>query len=267
MSTITPHSAPTPILTLPTELLLQISFYVLSQPPQTGTITRGSLRKRIPSFLNRETCLDYSYVPSHNLRLLLVCRRFHRELYNLAYQMTTFTLPSHPHETISNQTDDMLQNIRKLVVECPWSQVVRWQYPFDKECLLLDELSIFRPPGRAGDQDMASFLLRLQYVKMLVLSVRHASVLEQIHRSVPTTPRDEYRKLIGQMLKLDHYERYDAPGAPDVARSWWNWSYDGEAHTIRFTAREPMPVMPEEEYLILIKPRVDEIMLNPDDQE
>jgi hypothetical protein len=61
-------------------------------------------------------------------------------------------------------------------------------------------------------------------------------------------------------MKEDHYQRYDAPDAPNLEATWWDWCYSPDYSHITFEAQPPRPILPEEEYMLLMKPKVDALM-------
>lgn len=61
-------------------------------------------------------------------------------------------------------------------------------------------------------------------------------------------------------MKEDHFQRYDAPGAPNVEACWWGWQLNSLVDTITFTAQAPRPALLEEDYMLLMKPKVDAMM-------
>ncbi|KAF1925688.1 uncharacterized protein M421DRAFT_7708 [Didymella exigua CBS 183.55] len=72
--------------------------------------------------------------------------------------------------------------------------------------------------------------------------------------------RSHYCKLIGAIMKEDHFQIYDALGAPNIEATWWGWHLSTQADMITFAAQNSRPVLPEEEYMLLMKPKVDAMM-------
>lgn len=240
-----------PFFSLPTELRLHIAVYVLEQSPSTGFVASqgpyGPLSKHIRCF-----SLNKRYTAAANLTILLVCRQFRNDFTRLAFQKTIFVLPINPSRFIVDNSDALLRNVRRLAIQCHRDIITSWhEYPFDRECLKLDELHV----GMMGSPDtieMVRLLRRLKNVKRIRF-IRDRGVL---YTSLPS-----YNSLIGRMLKEDHYQRYDAPNAPNVESTWWIWSLNKEDQHLTLLAQEPKPVMEEEKYMLLVKPLVNDVMI------
>jgi hypothetical protein len=69
------------------------------------------------------------------------------------------------------------------------------------------------------------------------------------------------------MLKEDHYQRYDVPGAPNVEKTWWVWGYDYVDNTFELVAQPPKPVLPEAEYIEFVAPMVRRLMSDMEVEE
>ena len=78
--------------------------------------------------------------------------------------------------------------------------------------------------------------------------------------------RTWYNRLIGLILKTDHYERYDRfPSNPE--KTWWTWKYDELAHTFTLDACEPKAFVGEESYMLQILPLMEELRENMEREE
>jgi hypothetical protein len=62
------------------------------------------------------------------------------------------------------------------------------------------------------------------------------------------------------MYKEDHYQRYDAPDAPDVGHVWFEPSFVEKDLSIGLVAKAPQPVVVEEEYMNAIKSKIEELV-------
>lgn len=253
MTEVIPRAA---FSSLPAELRLQIADYALEQLPNAGLI-----RKRVPSrgfspdSRSRRAfwclCIDPSYSAASNLSILLVCRQFRADFTRLAFERTTFSLLAHPVRVIADQTGSLLRIVRKLVLQCRWSYIAFWDtQPFNTEGIDLDELVVSVIGGFDALQ-LSRLLRRLRNIKVL--------------KFIPDETTDweisvEYNRLVGAILKEDHYRRYDAPKAPELESTWWEWNYNKEDNYFILKAQEPKPIMEEEAYMILMKPKVDEVM-------
>jgi hypothetical protein len=225
------------ILSLPTELRLEIGSYVFQQN-------------------GHPILLDSA---SSNLQPLLVCRQFHREWTDLAFGLTTFKLCEKTMPNVQQLPDSRLRLIRKVVIAADLSNVDDWKkYPFNKECMRLDELCLC-PSSMLGRKDgmvsLLDLLWRLQHVKKL----RVFSDFSQV-KFPEAHFKGAYGVLVGSMYKEDHYRRYDAPDAPSAKDLWWEPSMNEPDGSYDFLPCEPVPFMPEDEYLLMMKPKIDKLM-------
>ncbi|KAH8724235.1 hypothetical protein GQ44DRAFT_283458 [Phaeosphaeriaceae sp. PMI808] len=222
---------------LPTELRLQIAAYALEQEANIGMLRWQGNR------------LDNTYSASEQLSLLLVCRRFQRDFTNLAYQMTTFVFVNKALPVIGDQLNERLKYLRKLTIRCygSWLPLRDWgNYPFDNAAIHLDELCIVSEhPSYTA---LAILMRRLRNVKIL--------------RVLPETGDLGllYGQLVGAMYKHDHHRRYDAEDAPDLGFTWWKPNLNHKDNTMDFLAQEPGILVAEEEYLAMMKPKIDDLM-------
>jgi hypothetical protein len=231
----------TTFFSLPTELRLQIAEYALEQTGNVGLRTS-----------NREFRVDPTYNATSNLSILLVCRQFRLDFTNIAYQMTTFIFLGPKMQLVCSATDAKLQNLRKVVIDADWSQISTWQtYAFNRACLSLEELCIVAIPNKNDIDPLIVLLQDLRNVKQLRFFPRP----KERHRA------STYGRLIGAMYKYDHYRRYDAPKAPDVVKVWWRPRSNDRDFSVDLTACEPEPLMAEEEYMVMMKPKIDDLMM------
>jgi hypothetical protein len=222
---------------LPTELRLQIAEYALEQRGDVGLRESQELR------------VDPTYNAASNLSLILVCRQFRRDFTNIAYQMTKFVFIGPKLQLVHGATDAKLRNLRKIVIDANWSEIDIWQtYPFNKECLTLEELCIVAIPNKYEIVPLISLLERLRNVKQLRFFPCSGN-----HRLI-------YGRLVGAMYKYDHYRRYDAPDAPNLKHIWWEHRFNVCDSSIDLVTCQPEPLMAEEEYMMMMKPKIDELM-------
>jgi hypothetical protein len=247
-------------LTLPVELRLHIADYALEQSPTIG----------LPPQRKNDYTILSPYRSSKNLSFLLVCRQFSQDFTSLAYTKTRFTLyGTRGDEAVARMRElsaCKLENIRKIALGQSLLHnteigLKTWErYVFNEERLHLDELAISWPREWAfmGNDILVPLLRRLERVKVIklvVYQITHGSAgraLSQVGEA--------YRSLIGAILKEDHFQRYDAPDAPDIEHAWWEWSFDGEERIITLRAQEPRPVLAESDYMLLVKPDIDALM-------
>jgi hypothetical protein len=227
----------TTFFSLPTELRLQIAEYALEQRGDVG------LRE------SRELRIDPTYNAASNMSLILVCRQFQQDFTDIAYQMTRFVFIGPNMQLVHGSSDAKLRNLRKVVIDAAWSRINTWQvYPFNKECLILEELCIVALPNEYGIIHLVALLERLRNVKKL--------------RFFPCSGnhRLEYGRLVGAMYKQDHYRRYDAPGVRSSEHICWDHSFDVRDSSADLVICQPAPPMAEEEYMVMMKPKIDELI-------
>ncbi|KAJ8115970.1 hypothetical protein OPT61_g2509 [Boeremia exigua] len=233
------------ILALPVELRLRIAEYALEQSPAAG----------IPDI----DCQEYGndYRPSENLALLLVCRQFNTDFARLAYRMTRFLLWNHTSSIrLQELPPSNLREIRKLGYYLRASEMESWgSYFYDLEQLHLDELVLLSSPewaaGHANITNLVLFLRRLVHVKEIIFVSRGNG---------EGLGRYPYLSLIGTIMKEDHFQRYDAPGAPNVEATWWDWHVSAQDNNITLKAMDPRPMLAEEDYMLLIQSKVGELI-------
>jgi hypothetical protein len=245
--------ARTTFFSLPTELRLQIVDYVLEQKPNAGFILQKLSKLSLDS--------GYISVAKRRLSIRLVCRQFNHDFTQLVFQSTTFTIlcnPGHPNDTpphfpskiarlVRRQPDEVLKDVRKLIIDCAGqaSPIMLWQqFPLNRACVQLDELSLLMQ-GPFEVTGMADIMRQLKNVKMIRF-IKHRQL--------------ECYKLMAAILQRDHYYRYDAPDAPNLGITWWEWSYSDEEGSFRCVVQATMPVMEEQEYMVFVKPKVDGVM-------
>jgi len=252
-----------PLLALPAELRLQCLGYALTQPPSAGFM-------RISN--HHGLVLDPNYSSSSRLTILLTCRQFHDDFTSLAFRSTMFILDDNCVSfdvLLRRLQSHQIASLRKIAfVTSPERirELVHWtNYPFDMEKLRLHELTVVL--YRSEDWHYPS-----QYTRDLVALLRrlqNVQVLRFVRNSAPVSGsfRTWYNRLIGLMLKEDHYQRYDAPGAPIVETTWWGWSYDYSDNTFELVAQPPKPVLPEAEYIEFVAPMVRRLMSDMEIEE
>lgn len=204
--------------------------------------------------------LDDLFEPSHQLRPFSACRQLHHEGNEMAWNKTNFT----SSRSFSSQTHRLyalkpwqIAAIRNLTIvtdtHC-FRDLLRWgNLPFGHPDLRLDTLAIVvHSGGRWHDlaSGITSLLRRLRNVRRMVF-VRNGALVKGSFRMW-------YNRLVGMMLKVDHFERYDrVPSNPEDV--WWTWKYDPIAQTGSLEAQPPKPLMGEEPYMQLIKPLMEEL--------
>ena len=252
-----------PLLALPAELRLQCLDLAFTQQPQAG-FTHSTNHHGL--------VLDPNYSSPRHLSILLTCRQFRHDFTQLAFRSTTFVLGDSRvpfAKLLEPLQSHQIASLRKIAfVTSPdrIHELVSWtNFPFDMDTIHLHELSIVL--YRSEDWHYPS-----QYTRDLVALLRrlqHVQVLRFVRNSAPVSGsfRTWYNRLIGLMLKEDHFQRYDAPGAPNVESTWWEWSYDYADNTFELGARPPKPVLPEAEYIEFVAPMVRRLMVDMETDE
>jgi hypothetical protein len=234
------------LLSLPIELRLEIVAYALEQPD-------AGLIRTLMSENTRHVTIDQSYRPSSNLTIRLVCRQFNAEFRRLAIQETIFVLSKDSALTVDQQPDELLRDVKKLRFCCNHEDISKWQeYALNKQCMHLDELDlVISLDDSSNRKALVDLFRRLRNVKRVKLLFPGRGLAWEPHELV---------RLIGELLKEDHFQRYDAADAPNSESTWWEWSYDSDLSWAAFVAQNPKPIMAEEDYMLLMKPKVDYIM-------
>ncbi|KAG9189196.1 hypothetical protein G6011_06064 [Alternaria panax] len=237
----------TTFFSLPTELRLEIAAYALEQP------NAGLTREHRPGGIRNRFSVDNGYKSSTNLAIRLVCRQFNADFRRLSIQNTLFVLPKDSTWIAHQQSDEFLRNVKKLRARYNYNDITEWKvYPMKKPCMHLDQLElVITLEDSKCRKALVGLFRRLQNVKQIRLLACGNSLAWGSH---------EYIKLLGEILKEDHYQRYDAPNAPNLGDTWWEWSYRDDLGQAIFVAQQPKPIMMEEDYMLLMKPRVDYIM-------
>jgi hypothetical protein len=234
-------------LDLPVELRLRIAEYALEQRPAVG----------IPHIGRQLQDYQGDYRPSENLALLLVCRQFNSDFTQLAFSKTRFPVWNHRQSTgLQGLPPHKLRSIRSIVHRSWGTELNPWgKYCYDLEQLRLDEFVLLCDDSwfvlKERMRAVIAFMRRLLHVKTVKFVMY--GVRKEKNRS-------DYCSLIGAIMKEDHFQRYDAPGAPNIEATWWDWRLNPQANMVTFTAQHPRPILPEEEYMLLMKPKVDAMM-------
>jgi hypothetical protein len=231
----------TDFFSLSAELRLHIAGYALEQPDDVAENPMHVISYR-----------PRKYRASWNLSILLVCRQFHEDFAAIAVQKTTFRPNRKAITTFGEEPATRLKNIRKLVIDPEYVPLADWQtYPFNNENLRLDKLTIVST--EALHDILPGLMRRLQHVKKI--------------RMVLDCGREEsgllLDKLLGAIYKEDHYQRYDAPGAPNLGSVSFELYTRGKYQIHDFVAKKPEPMLAtEEDYMVMMKPKIDKLMMD-----
>ncbi|KAF1968479.1 hypothetical protein BU23DRAFT_480335 [Bimuria novae-zelandiae CBS 107.79] len=248
-------------LSLPTELRLHILDYVYDQGPHAGfTLSVVPIKENRGSHRTfTGLILDCKYSPAAILNVRLACRCLRDESTRMAFQRTAFVVRGHYELSatrLRSLQHSQLLNLRNLILVLePYrlGLITSWRYPFNTANLRLDALTITFTPTSSHDPstpddfavhntvEIVGLLRRLENVKCLSF-VQNATFPQKSFQTW-------YHKLVGLLLKEDHYQRYDAPGAPHIEATWWDWNYNSDEKLFEFVARPAKPIFPEPEYM------------------
>ncbi|KAF2106869.1 hypothetical protein BDV96DRAFT_506993 [Lophiotrema nucula] len=256
-------SPATTFASLPAELRIQILTYVVAQPSLAGF--ERIVPPTFPANMSTKLHVDNDYTSSANLAPLLVCKQWHDDFAHLAFRKTHFVVTD-MYNTLPQRLDMLsdwkLQNIRKIAFVAgarQFRELVHWpQYPFNNPSLRLDSLTVVLHRSAHWHypsdftRDMVNLLRRLENVKVLKF-IRNGANVKGFFKTW-------YNRLIGLLLKEDHFQRYDVAGGPHLEKTWWEWRYRDEDQSFEMRSREAKPVMAEEEYMEFVKPLVGRLM-------
>lgn len=79
--------------------------------------------------------------------------------------------------------------------------------------------------------------------------------------------RTWFNRLVGLILKEDHHQRYDFPGAPHLPVRWWDWRFDEGEQSFELVARDPVGVVEEQEYMEMVKPWIEQLIRGMEDEQ
>ncbi|KAF2448112.1 hypothetical protein P171DRAFT_481205 [Karstenula rhodostoma CBS 690.94] len=262
------------LLSLPVELRLQILEYVID-----GAANAGLKYPTVPATVRPESnrtfqglILDLGYYASANLNVLLVCRQLRNELTKAAFQRTVFVIrdPYYVNaKYFRNLQRIQLDSLRRVMLVFQayrLSQLTSWRWPFNLEGLHLDSLTIAL---QSATQHTVGGVLSEDYlanstrdVVGLLRRLEHVNRFKIVQNAAFTTQRFQswYNQVIGLVLKEDHYQRYDAPDAPQIEATWWDWHFDAAEKSFEFIARPAKPVVPEPDYIEMVAPLVARLM-------
>jgi hypothetical protein len=255
------HNPPT-ILTIPTEIRSQIFQYVLdhnfsltglSTHPETGN-----------------TIVDHTYSAAALLSPLLASKQLYLEGRINALKSTHFLLTNlyiNVSERLARLSAKQLEALRSIVLVADsrhFRGMRAWgDYTFGNSALRLETLTIVLHQTSHHylfdfTTDIAQLLRRLQGVRRLVF-VRNGAYVKGAFKTW-------CNRLIGIIMKFDHYERYDAQ-PPNPEQTWWVWQFDETAETFCLNARPSKEMVDEETYMQQIKPLVEQLMISIESEE
>lgn len=253
---------PASLLTLPSEIRSYILEYVFDDNFSHTGLTKRDERGN--------TTVNHSYSAAARLAPLLTCKRLYLEGRIPALKCTHFLLTNlyiNVSERLSRLSDKQLEALRSiaLVADSRHFRGMRsWSdNAFGNSALRLDNLTIVLHQATRHylfdfTADIAKLLRRLQGVRRLVF-VRNNAYVKGAFKTW-------CNRLIGIIMKIDHYERYDAK-PPNPELTWWVWNFDEQAETFCLDARPSKEMVDEETYMQQIKPLMEQLMISIESEE
>ncbi|KAJ4355663.1 uncharacterized protein N0V89_003683 [Didymosphaeria variabile] len=276
MTNTRPHVG---FLALPIELRLQILENVIDDRPNAGLVypTVSATAKSDFNRTSQGLILDLGHSSAANLKILCVCRQLRDEFTQAAFRRTVFIIrdPYHVNAKILQPLQHVhLENLRRVMLVFQayrLSQLTSWRRPFNREDLHLDNLTIAL---QSTTQHTVGPMMSDDYIKQstrdvvgLLRRLEHVKSLKFVQNAAFTRRRFQawYNQIVGLVLKEDHYQRYDAPEAPHIEATWWDWHFDSAEKSFEFIARPAKPVVPEPDYMEMVAPLVAKLMSEMED--
>jgi hypothetical protein len=254
----------TSLLGLPSEIRTSILEYVLDDnTSRTGLI-------KDPGGPRRAVIIDHDYSAAAILAPLLACKHLYLDGRIPALKRTHFLVTNlyiNIPERLSRLSDKQLNALRSIAFVADsrhFRAMKTWDdYAFGNAALRLDSLTVVLHESSHHylfdfTADIAKLLRKLQGVRRVVFVRNHAYVKGAF--------KTWCNRLIGIIMKIDHYERYDVQ-PPNPERTWWTWSFDDEAEIFCLEALPSKVMVDEETYMQQIKPLVDELMTSIESEE
>jgi hypothetical protein len=257
-----PSHQPASLLTLPSELRSHILEYVFDDNLFHTGLNRCT---RNPS-----VAVHRNYSAATLLFPLLTCKQLYLDGHIPAFKRTHFLVTNlyiDIPERLSRLSSKQLGALRSiaLVADSRHFRAMRaWgDHAFNYAALHLDSLTIILHQTTHHylfdfTADIAKLLRRLQGVSR-ILFVRNQAYVKGAFKTW-------CNRLIGIIMKIDHYERYDAH-PPNPEQTWWVWKFDEETETFCLDARPSKELVDEETYMQQIKPLVEQLMMSIESEE
>jgi hypothetical protein len=253
---------PASLLALPSEIRTSILEYVFGNNlSHTGLTTHLE---------NGRTTVSQSYSAATYLTPLLACKDLYFDGRVPALKCTHFLLTNlyiNTAERLSRLSVEQLKALRSIVLVSDsrhFRAMRSWgDHAFGNSALHLDTLTIVLHQTTHHylfdfTADIAKLLRRLQGVRRLVF-VRNQAYVKGAFKTW-------CNRLVGIIMKIDHYERYDSqPSNPE--QTWWVWNFNERAETFTLDARPSKETVDEETYMQQIKPLVEQLMLSIESEE
>jgi len=253
---------PASLFTLPSEIRSCILEYAFDD-----NLSHTGMRKSIGT---SSIVIDHMYNASALLAPLLTCRHLYLDGHIPAFKRTHFLVTNlyidipERLSRLSNKQLNVLRSITLVADSRHFRAMRAWDdHAFSNAALHLDSLTIVLHQTTHHylfdfTADIAKLLRRLQGVQRITF-VRNGAYVKGAFKTW-------CNRLIGIIMKIDHYERYDA-NPPNPEQTWWVWKFDEEAETFCLDARSSKETVDEETYMQQIKPLVDQLMLSIESEE
>jgi len=252
------------LLGLPSEIRTHILEYVLDDNTTRTGLTRDS------GGLRRAVVIDHDYSAAATLAPLLACKQLYLDGRVPALKRTHFLVTNlyiNIPERLSRFSDKQLGALRSIALVADsrhFRAMKTWgDYAFGNPALRLDSLTVVLHEASHHylfdfTADIAKLLRQLQGVRRLMF-VRNRAYVKGAFKTW-------CNRLIGIIMKIDHYERYDVQ-PPNLEQTWWAWKFDDEAELFCLEALPSKEMVDEETYMQQIKPLVDELMTSIEGEE
>lgn len=252
------------LLGLPCEIRTSILEYVLDDNiSHTGLITcsRGP---------RRATTVDHDYSAAATLAPLLACKQLYLDGRLPALRRTHFLVTNlyiNIPERLSRFSDRQLDSLRSIAFVADsrhFRAMKTWgDYAFGNSALKLDSLTVVL--HESTQHYLFDFTADIAKLLRKLLGVRRMTFVRN-HAYVKGAFKTWCNRLIGIVMKIDHYERYDVQ-PPNPEQTWWAWKFYDEAEIFCLDALPSKAMVDEETYMQQIKPLVDELMTSIESEE
>lgn len=240
--------------------ILQIRIHILEYVfEDTATENTVFNSRKVPGCI----ILNQDYSATSSLHALSTCRQLYIDGSLLALNRTSFLCTSlfcdiparlsilHPKQIAA------IRSIAFVADQRHFRKLLDWgQQPFGMAGLSLDTITIVLHRSSFWHYlfdftaDIVKLLRTLKRVRRLVF-VRNAALVKGSFKTW-------YNRLIGLMMKTDHFQRYDVlPPTPEEV--WWTWSYEERTQSFTLEAQPARDMMDEETYMTRMLPLMEEL--------
>ena len=251
------------LLALPTEIRIAILEYVLEDI------------RNVDGFKNHcrpgGIVLEDGYTAAKGFEVLNTCKQFHSDGNLLALNRTHFVVTNlffhipdrlwllHPKQV------EAIRNITFVADARHFQKLKTWRdCPFGMKSLNLDTLTIVLHRSNHWHYlfdftaSITNLLRNLNGVKRFIF-VRNNALVKGSFKTW-------YNRLIGLILKIDHYQRYDA-FPTSLEKVWWTWNYDEIAQSFCLEACPAKSWCGEEQYMQQMLPLIEAWKVSCENEE